>query len=137
MCRDLPSYMERPIDAPYWGFGEALEDWLDRAGQNRIGLAHTIGVDPSTVTRWIHGHKRPDGRSLALILALLSQRAEKIKGWHMTEALDGLSLLGVSWIDAHYLAEKYLQKGGLSNSSADGGRTSSPRESICSYHPDR
>ncbi len=126
--------------APFVVFGEAVQEWLERAGQNQAGLAKIMGVDPSTITGWVRGRKRPYGRTLARLLAVLSQRADKrIRGWHLSEALDGMWGMGVDWCDAIATAEKYLQKGGPLSSSMRGGRlpsrstpgTSSRRDPCC------
>lgn len=80
---------------PYLGFGEALRLWLARADQNQEGLARSLQVNPSTVTSWMHGRKRPDSRSLARLLAVL--HAWLRPAWDVAEVLDALAWLGWDW----------------------------------------
>jgi predicted transcriptional regulator len=47
-------------DSAYAGFGQALKDWLRRADRSQKELAYALHVDPSTVTNWAKGQKRPD-----------------------------------------------------------------------------
>lgn len=58
-------------------FGEWLGDMLDRLGISNKELAQAVGVDPSTVSRWLDGNSRPRrSRYAALARALDVHRAE-------------------------------------------------------------
>ena len=107
---------------PYQAFGEALQGWLERASRNQEGLAQAVRVSPSTVTSWVHGRKRPDGKSLVKLLAVLRQGSWLGEDWDAKEALDGILALGIGWYDMACTAEKYLQKGGPANSYWLGGK---------------
>ncbi len=121
------------VDAtPYRAFGEALQDWLGRAGKNQEGLAQAVRVSPSTVTSWVRGRKRPDGKSLVRLLAVLRQGTWLGEDWDAKEALDGILALGIDWYDVACTAEKYLQKGGRASLCSVGGkRPSRDRINVC------
>jgi transcriptional regulator with XRE-family HTH domain len=134
------------VDAPASAasFGEVLREWLARAGHNQKGLAHAVGVHPSTVTGWMRGHKRPDDRSLVKILTTVrgwlgsstllracpepcperSRRGSEGTGleWQAAEALDAVACLSWDWWTVREAAESRLRKGGTLNPSWRGGR---------------
>jgi transcriptional regulator with XRE-family HTH domain len=60
----------RPLTpTSYTGFGIALKNWLLCADRSQKELAHFLQVNPSTVTNWVQGQKRPDVQSLVKLLA--------------------------------------------------------------------
>ena len=82
-----------PTPTSYAGFGAALKDWLLRVDRSQKELAHVLHVDPSTVTTWVQGQKRPDGQSLVKMLVTF-------KGWFRgdwdpLEALDAYRVPGI------------------------------------------
>ena len=79
----------------YAGFGAALKDWLLRADRSQKELARAMGVDPSTVSTWTRGQKRPDALSLVRLMA--SFRGWLGEKWNPIELLDAIACLGYDW----------------------------------------
>lgn len=105
--------------SPYAGFGQALKNWLVRADRSQKELAHAIQVDPSTITNWIKGHKRPDARSLIRVLAAF--RIWLGEDWDPREPLDAFACLGFDWFVVREVLMLHFEKGGLHRLSDDGG----------------
>ena len=99
-----------PPFSPYSGFGSALRTWLVTADRNQEALARAVQVEPSAVTSWMQGRKRPDGRSLVRLL--LTFRRWIGGSWSADDALDGISLAGWSWETVLSAANHLLQPGG-------------------------
>jgi transcriptional regulator with XRE-family HTH domain len=99
-----------PTPTPYAGFGEALKDWLLRTDRSQKELAHVLHVDPSTVTNWVQGQKRPDGRSLIKMVATF--RGWFGEGWDPLEALDAIACLGHDWSKVQEVSARHFQRGG-------------------------
>ena len=109
-----------PTPIPSAGFGAALKDWLLRADRSQKELANALRVDPSTVTNWVQGQKRPDGRSLVKLLTTF--RGWFGDGWDPLEALDAIACLGYDWWKVQEVSARHFQKGGMLNTSRPGGR---------------
>ena len=111
----------RPLTpTSYTGFGIALKDWLLRADRSQKELANALRVDPSTVTTWVQGQKRPDGRSLVKLLATF--RGWFGDGWDPLEALDAIACLRYDWWKVQEVSARHFQKGGMFKPSRPGGR---------------
>jgi transcriptional regulator with XRE-family HTH domain len=106
-------------DSAYAGFGQALKDWLRRADRSQKELAYALHVDPSTVTNWAKGQKRPDERSLIRMLAVF--KAWFGGTWNPLEALDAFECLGYHWSVIRGVSERHFEKGGLRKPSRSGG----------------
>jgi len=109
-----------PTPIPSAGFGAALKDWLLRADRSQKELANALRVDPSTVTNWVQGQKRPDGRSLVKLLTTF--RGWFGDGWDPLEALDAIACLRYDWWKVQEVSARHFQKGGMLNTSRLGGR---------------
>ena len=109
-----------PTPIPSAGFGAALKDWLLRADRSQKELANALRVDPSTVTNWVQGQKRPDGRSLVKLLTTF--RGWFGDGWDPLEALDAIACLRYDWWKVQEVSARHFQKGGMLNTSRPGGR---------------
>ncbi len=111
---------QRHNSPPYAGFGAALRAWLLRADRSQKELAQALAVDPSAVTHWMHGQKRPDGRSLVKLLATFHGwfRAE----WDPLEALDAIACLDYDWSKIEEASVRHFQPGGMFRPSRAGGR---------------
>jgi transcriptional regulator with XRE-family HTH domain len=109
-----------PTPIPCAGFGQVLKDWLLRADRSQKELANALRVDPSTVTTWVQGQKRPDGRSLVKLLATF--RGWFGDGWDPLEALDAIACLRYDWWKVQEVSARHFQKGGMLNTSRPGGR---------------
>lgn len=116
---------ERRDATPYAGFGAALEAWLRRANRSQKELAHALRVDPSTVTRWTQGQKRPDARSLVRLLATCHGWFRGV--WDPLEALDAVACLGYDWSQIAEASARLFQPGGTCRPSRAGGREHNPR----------
>lgn len=104
----------RPTTKPaYAGFGTVLKDWLLRTGHGQKELAHALHVDPSTVTNWVHGQKRPDGTSLIKMVATF--RSWFGREWTPLEALDAFACLGYDREKLSEVAARHFQLGGLAS----------------------
>ena len=99
-----------PTPTSYAGFGVALKDWLLRADRSQKELANALHVDPSTVTNWVQGQKRPDGQSLVKLLATF--RGWFGDGWDPLEALDAIACLGYDWSRFKKCARGTSRRGG-------------------------
>lgn len=106
--------------SPYAGLGAALQAWLLRAGRSQKELANALAVNPSAVTHWLHGQKRPDGKSLVKLLATFHGwfRAD----WDPLEALDAIACLGYDWSVVEDASVRHFQPGGMYRPSRTGGR---------------
>ena len=111
---------QRRNESPYAGFGAALQAWLLRAGRSQKELAKALTVDPSAVTYWMHGQKRPDAKSLVKLLAAFHRwfRAD----WDPLEALDAIACLGYDWSKVEEASVRHFQPGGMYRPSRAGGR---------------
>ena len=109
-----------PTPIPSAGFGAALKDWLLRADRSQKELANALRVDPSTVTNWVQGQKRPDGRSLVKLLTTF--RGWFGDGWDPLEALDAIACLRYDWWKVQEVSARHFQKGGMFKPSRPGGR---------------
>mgnify|MGYP001024310781 FL=1 len=111
---------QRRNAAPYAGFGAALQAWLLRADRSQKELAKALAVDPSAVTYWTQGQKRPDGKSLVKLLATFHGwfRAD----WDPLEALDAIACLGYDWSKIEEASVRHFQPGGMFRPSRAGGR---------------
>ena len=97
---------------PPSGFGGVVQAWLARTtSHNQQGLAAALQVDPSTVTGWVRGHKRPELR--ALVQLLITFRAWLGDQLDVREALDAVACLGVDWATIQTTAAERFQKGGI------------------------
>ena len=83
-------------------------------------LANALDVDPSTVTTWVHGQKRPDGQSLVKLLA--NFKGWFRAGWDPLEALDAIACLGYDWSKIEEASVRHFQPGGIFKPSRTGGR---------------
>ena len=115
------------------GFGAVLTDWLHRADRSQKELAHVLSVNPSTVTYWVQGQKRPDGRSLVRLLATF--RGWFCGHWDPLEALDALACLEYDWSKLEEVSGRHFQKGGILNPSRPGGKPPGQRSTGSSCHP--
>ena len=106
----LPAAGRADAPVPAAVFEEAIHTWLAHAGRNQKGLAHAVGVNPSTVTGWVKGHKRPDELSLVRTLATL--RGWLGSEWRVVDALDTIAGLDWDWWMVREAAESRLLKGG-------------------------
>lgn len=109
-----------PTPTLYAGFGIALKNWLLRADRSQKELANALDVDPSTVTTWVRGQKRPDGQSLVKLLATFHGwfRAD----WDPLEALDAIVCLDYDWSKIEEASVRHFQPGGIFRPSRNGGR---------------
>jgi transcriptional regulator with XRE-family HTH domain len=101
--------MRPPRSPPFVAFGAAMRAWLLRANRSQKELAHALRVDPSTVTTWVRGLKRPDSRSLIKLLATF-------RGWFHNirdppEALDAVACHGYDWARVLEASARYFQEG--------------------------
>ena len=102
-----------PAASSYAGFGAALKDWLLRVDRSQKELAHVLHVDPSTVTNWVQGQKRPDSKSLVKILVTFKSWFGG--NWDPLEALDAFACLGYDGAKLREMAARDFQMGGISN----------------------
>ena len=102
-----------PTASSYAGFGTALKDWLLRVDRSQKELAHVLHVDPSTVTNWVQGQKRPDSKSL--VKMLVTFKSWFGGNWDPLEALDAFACLGYDGAKLRDMAARYFQMGGISN----------------------
>lgn len=111
---------QRRKASPYAGFGAALHAWLLRADRSQKELAKALAVDPSAVTYWTQGQKRPDGKSLVKLLATFHGwfRAD----WDPLEALDAIACLDYDWSKIEEASVRHFQPGGMFRPSRPGGR---------------
>jgi transcriptional regulator with XRE-family HTH domain len=111
---------QRRNASPNAGFGAALQAWLLRADRSQKELAKALAVDPSAVTHWMQGQKRPDGRSLVKRLATFHGwfRAD----WDPLEALDAIACLDYNWSKIEEAFVRHFQPGGIFRPSRAGGR---------------
>jgi len=111
---------QRRNASPYAGFGAALQTWLLRADRSQKELAKALAVDPSAVTYWTQGQKRPDAKSLVRLLAAFHGwfRAD----WDPLEALDAIACLGYDWSKIEEASVRHFQPGGMFRPSRAGGR---------------
>jgi len=114
-------------------FAAAIHTWLAHAGRNQQGLAQAIGVNPSTVTGWVKGHKRPDELSVVRTLATL--RGWLGPAWRVVDALDTIAGLDWDWAQVRAAAERRLQKGGTPKPSCGGGRPPIPHRTARTRRP--
>ena len=100
---------------------------LSRFGQNynfmmsltNTELAHFLQVNPSTVTNWVQGQKRPDVQSLVKLLAHFKGWFRA--GWNPLDALDAFACLGYDWFTIQEVCARHFQKGGILKLSRPGG----------------
>jgi transcriptional regulator with XRE-family HTH domain len=104
----------------YAGFGAALQGWLLRAGKSQKELAKALAVDPSAVTHWTQGQKRPDAVSLVKLLATFHGWFRV--AWDPLEALDAIACLGYDWSKIEEASVRHFQPGGIFRPSRAGGR---------------
>jgi transcriptional regulator with XRE-family HTH domain len=111
---------QRRHASPYAGFGAALQAWLLRADRSQKELAKALAVDPSAVTYWTQGQKRPDAKSLVKLLATFQGwfRAD----WDPLEALDAITCLGYDWSKIEEASVHHFQPGGIFRPSTPGGQ---------------
>jgi transcriptional regulator with XRE-family HTH domain len=111
---------QRRDASPHTGFGAALQAWLLRANRSQKELAKALAVDPSAVTYWMQGQKRPDGKSLVRLLATFHGwfRAD----WDPLEALDAIACLGYDWSKIEEACIRHFQPGGIFRPFSAGGR---------------
>jgi len=111
---------QRRKASPHAGFGAALQAWLLRADRSQKELAKALAVDPSAVTHWMHGQKRPDAKSLVKLLATFHGwfRAD----WDPLEALDAIACLDYDWSKIEEASVRHFQPGGMFRPSRAGGR---------------
>jgi len=114
-------------------FGEALKDWLLRADRSQKELAHVLHVDPSTVTTWVHGQKRPDG--LSLVKMLVTFKGWLRGDWNPLEALDAIACLGYDWSRLLEVSVRHFQRGAILNTCGPGGRPLGQRSAGSSCRP--
>lgn len=126
---------QRRNASPYAGFGAALQAWLLRADRSQKELAQAQAVDPSAVTHWMHGQKRPDGRSLVKLLATFHGwfRAD----WDPLEALDAIACLGYDWSKIEEASMRHFQPGGMFRPSRAGGSARGRPSGAAFCHPGR
>jgi len=129
----LPAAARAAAPRPPTVFAAAIHTWLARAGRNQQGLAQALGVNPSTVTGWVKGHKRPDELSVVRTLATL--RGWLGPAWRVVDALDTIAGLDWDWAQVRAAAERRLQKGGTPKSSCGGGIPSSPQRAAPTRRP--
>ena len=122
-----------PAPTPYAGFGEALKDWLLRVDRSQKELAHVLHVDPSTVTTWVHGQKRPDG--LSLVKMLVTFKGWLRGDWNPLEALDAIACLGYDWSRLLEVSVRHFQRGAILNTCGPGGRPLGQRSAGSSSRP--
>jgi transcriptional regulator with XRE-family HTH domain len=126
----------RPLTpTSYAGFGIALKDWLLRADRSQKELAHFLQVNPSTVTNWVQGQKRPDVHSLVKLLAHFKGWFRA--GWNPLEALDAFACLGYDWFTVQEVCARHFQKGGILKPSRPGGSVRGRPSGAAFCHPDR
>ena len=53
---------------PEYGYGMKLKDYLAKVNMRPTAFAREIGVAPTTVTRWIRGHRHPEMRAVQKII---------------------------------------------------------------------
>lgn len=111
---------QRRQPSPYAGFGAALQAWLRRADRSQKELATVLAVDPSAVTYWTQGQKRPAARSLVKLLAVFHGWFGQ--DWNPLEALDAVACLGYDWSKVHEASVQHFQQGGMFKPSRPGGR---------------
>ena len=109
---------------PYAGFGAALQAWLLRADRSQKELARALAVDPSAVTYWARGRKRPDAKSLVKLLATFHGWFRA--AWDPLEALDAIACLGYDWSKVEEALVRHFQPGGIFRPSRPGGRLPAP-----------
>lgn len=116
-----PATRQRPpTPTLYADFGAALKAWLLQAARSQRQLAHVLKVNPSTVTTWALGQKRPDPRSLVKLLAHF--RGWLGANWDPLEALDAMAGLGYDWSQVEEALVRHFQPGGILRPSRAGGR---------------
>ncbi len=121
-----------PNNMRYGSFGIALKDWLWRANRSQKELAYALHVDPSTVTNWALGRKRPEGKLLVRMLALF--RGWLGDDWPATEALDAISCLGLDWSVIEEIIEQRFEEGGKLRMSQSGGMVCVLRNAFYFFH---
>lgn len=104
---------QRRNASPYAGFGAALQAWLLRADRSQKELAKALAVDPSAVTYWMQGQKRPDGKSLVKLLATFHGwfRAD----WDPLEVVDAIACLDYDWSKIEEASVRHFQPGGCTD----------------------
>ena len=111
---------------PPYADSAALEDWLVTARSHPEALARAVHVEPSTVTNWTQGRKRPDGRLLVKNSGNL-QRLDR-RGLGALDALDAISLGGWSWETVLSAANHLLQPGERAEQFRAWWETASPSQ---------
>lgn len=130
--KKLAAARTRPsTPTPYAGFGEALKDWLLRTDRTQKELAHVLHVDPSTVTNWSQGQKRPECRLLIKMLATF--RGWFGEGWDPLEALDAIACLGYDWPKVQEVSARHFRRGAMLNTCGPGGRPLAPYSDTASF----
>lgn len=124
-----------PTPTSYAGFGIALKNWLLRADRSQKELANALDVDPSTVTTWVRGQKRPDGQSLVKLLAHFKGWFRA--GWDPLEPLDAIACLGYEWFTIQEVCARHFQKGGILKPSRPGGSVRGRPSDAAFYRPGR
>lgn len=126
---------QRRNASPYAGFGAALQAWLLRADRSQKELAKALAVDPSAVTYWMQGQKRPDGKSLVKLLAAFHGwfRAD----WDPLEALDAIACLDYDWSKIEEASVRHFQPGGMFRPSRAGGSAPDRPSGAAFCHPGR
>ncbi|MBC7227475.1 MAG: helix-turn-helix domain-containing protein [Thermoflexales bacterium] len=89
-------------------FGQALAEWLQRAGKSNKEIAAEAGVDLSAVSHWLAGRRQPSPQHMVKILQTFYRwwRAD----WTVAEALNGIAPLGWSWEDIQQTLTDKFQK---------------------------
>ncbi len=88
-------------------FGRVLRRWLEDSGRTQRALAIKLFIDSSQVSKWVRG-KRSPGRER--VTQTLIHIHNWLKGaWEVSEALDGITWLGLSWEDVEVSLEEDFQ----------------------------
>lgn len=58
----------------------SLNDILKSKGISKSGLARSVGVSPSLVTRWVNGSRRPGWRTLDRLSSVLGMTVVEVRG---------------------------------------------------------
>lgn len=60
---------------------QMIREWLDAEGRKHLWLAAQVQADRSTVSQWLHGHRKPHPGARARLAAVTGLPVDNQEAW--------------------------------------------------------